>query len=380
MKRFYAIICTLLCFCAAARAQSGTSVQDKKAKLEKEIEILDEQLRQNAKSSSNALGRLTILNGKVSSRKALISQCDRKIAEMDRQIVSKQREINRAQERLDTMTVYYARLVKNAYKNRDPKIWYMYLLSGSNLGQIVHRYSYLKGLSGTMNAQAEKIKETKAELESQMKEIKGLREKARIERDSRAQELSKLKKDQTSVKGLISQLNKNKTKYQKELDRKRRQVEDLNKEVNKIISSSRTKVDTKLSGEFKANKGKLPWPAEGAVVDHFGQHYHPVYKKVKLPFNNGVTIAVKAGTKIQCVFTGVVKQVIVMPGYNQCVLVQHGSYFTFYCKLKSVSVKAGQKVSTGQAIGTVDTINGESQLHFQLWEEKTPKDPESWLK
>ena len=99
-----------------------------------------------------------------------------------------------------------------------------------------------------------------------------------------------------------------------------------------------------------------------------------------MPFNNGVNVSVAKGTKIQAVFNGEVKRVIVMPGYNKCVLVQHGSYFTFYCKLASVSVKAGDKVKTGQTIGVVDTIDGQTQFHFQLWEGQKPQDPEKWLR
>ena len=79
-------------------------------------------------------------------------------------------------------------------------------------------------------------------------------------------------------------------------------------------------------------------------------------------------------------FDGVVSQVIVMPGYNQCVLVQHGNYFTLYCKMKSVSVKTGEKVRTGQVLGTIDTINGQTQLHFEVWKGNTPQNPESWLR
>ena len=73
-----------------------------------------------------------------------------------------------------------------------------------------------------------------------------------------------------------------------------------------------------------------------------------------MPFNNGVNIALPPNTAVKAVFGGTVSKVIVMPGYNQCVLIQHGGYFTFYCKLASVNVKAGDKVSTGQVIGRVD--------------------------
>ena len=84
--------------------------------------------------------------------------------------------------------------------------------------------------------------------------------------------------------------------------------------------------------------------------------------------------------RVKAVFDGVVKQIVVMPGYNQCVLVQHGNWFSFYCKLQNTVVKAGDKVRTGQVIGIVDTINGDTQLHFQIWQKQTPQNPELWLR
>ena len=99
-----------------------------------------------------------------------------------------------------------------------------------------------------------------------------------------------------------------------------------------------------------------------------------------MPFNNGINIGVARNTGVEVVFDGEVKRVIVMPGYNKCVLVQHGNYFTFYCKLADVVVKAGDKLKTGDIIGTVDSIDGQTQLHFQVWKEKTPQNPELWLR
>ena len=168
-------------------------------------------------------------------------------------------------------------------------------------------------------------------------------------------------------------------------------MDALNREIARIIREAtedkggsktvkRQPINYTLAKKFEANKGKLPWPAEGPVVDHFGQRFHPVYTNLKLPFNNGISIALSAGTEVKAVFDGVVKQIVVMPGYNKCVLVQHGNYFSFYCKLGTVSVKAGDKVKTGQTVGTVDTIGGETQLHFQIWSGRNPQNPESWLR
>jgi len=45
-----------------------------------------------------------------------------------------------------------------------------------------------------------------------------------------------------------------------------------------------------------------------------------------------------------------------------------------------VAVKSGDKIKTGQVIGTVDTIGGEDLFHFELWHGTTPQNPESWLR
>lgn len=383
------IFLTFLVFLGAAvlYAQDVTEQEGKRARLEREIAILEAQISSANKKSSNAASSLNLVQKKLTNRRQLLRDSDLQIRRINDSLYAKQRQINRIQERLDTMTFYYSRLVKNAYKNRDARIWYMYILASDNLSQAGRRYGYLKTLSSQMNVQARKIMESKAELEAQKAALQAMRNEAKKLRDRRAGELSVLQKEEKQSKTLISQLKKDKSKYQQQLNSKKKQVEALNKEIDRIISAAmassgknKAPVDYKLAGEFEANKGKLPWPADGPVVESFGQHNHPVYTSLKMPFNNGVSIAVAPGTSAKCVFDGVVKQIIVMPGYGQCVLVQHGNYFTFYCKLKAVSVKSGQKVVTGQALGKVDTISSETQLHFQLWEGKTPQNPEGWLR
>lgn len=385
-----------------AGGQNTSSQESRKAKLEKEIAQIDAQLKTNASRTSNAQSNLVLIRKKISNRNELIAESDREIQEINRQIGGKQREITLIQGRLDTLSLYYGNLVRNAYKNRDAKVWYMYLLSSENLGQAYRRMGYLRNLSGQMNVQAKKIEATREELKAETEKLENMRAEAQKLRESRQQEVRSLQSEEKDSQQLITQLTKDRRKYEQDLNTKRKQVEALNKEIERIIreatkpaaSSSKssssnknaastpakTEIDTRLDTEFSRNKGKLPWPVDGPVVDKFGQHNHPVYKNVKLPYNNGVGIAVADGTRVQAVFDGVVKQIVVMPGYNNCVLVQHGSYFSFYCKLKSVNVKAGDSVKTGQTIGTVDTIAGESQLHFQIWKGTTPQNPELWLK
>lgn len=389
----------LLMTAVQAFAQDTSRQESRRNALQKEIAQLEQQIAENTSRSSSALNDLTLIRRQVEARKALVAESEREIGLISDSIAVTSGNIASLQARIDTLTLYFEKLVRSAYKNRDARVWYVYILSSKNLAQASRRYSYLKNLSETMNGEAAEVKEMRVGLELELSRLDSLRQEATELRDSRARELAELQAEEKRSDNLVAQLKRYRTRYQRQLNEKRRQVEALNREIEKIIAeyiaaqqaaeearkaegkeTAEPVVDYQLAAEFEANKGKLPWPADGPVLEKFGRHNHPVYTNIVMPFSNGVSIGLAKGSAVKAVFDGVVKNVIAMPGYNMCVLVQHGSYFTFYCKLGQVSVKSGDKISTGQVIGIVDTIDGQTQLHFQIWKEKTPQNPEIWLR
>lgn len=396
IKKLYILAVTLVMSLVPLMAQDVNRQESRKAKLEREIALLDEQLAQNASRSSALLSSLDLLRKNIENRKALVRESDKEIRRYNDSLYLKQLAINRLQARVDTLTSHYSRLVKSAYKNRDSRVWYMYILASDNLGQAYRRFGYFRNLSTRMKEEAVRIRAMKDELEVEKARLAQLKKDAERVKAARVKELESLRKDETAAANMMAQLKKDKKKYEKELKAKKKEVEALNKEIQRIIaeatkpktSTGGGKVSQKddpaaiaLSAEFSANKGKLPWPVNGSVVAKFGKQYHPVFKNLELPANNGLDITAPKGSQIKAVFNGTVKQVFVMPGYNQCVLVQHGkNYFTFYCKLGSVNVKAGDKVTTGQVLGTMETQSGNNQIHFELWKDSKPQNPEGWLR
>lgn len=401
MRKILFSLLLALCVCLPALGQkqktSMKTLESQRAQLEKEIATLNRQLAQNSKNSSEAMTSLTLVRSKISAREKLIAGCDQTLRMLNDSIRSCQGEINRLQARYDTLSLYYGRLIRGSYKNRDSRLWYMYLLSSESLGQGLRRFGYLRNLSSQMSDQAVKIRETQAQLEVERERLSVLKEQAEEMRQKVVRERTNLQSEEAEHNRLVEKLNKDRKKYQQQLQEKNRQKEALNRKIAELIrqqqqagkgkgggktgsKTTSTAIDTKLSNEFASNKGRLPWPVEGAIVERFGKHKHPVYQNVDLPQNNGVTLAVKRGTQAKAVFNGTVTQIVVLPGYNQCVLVSHGAYYTLYSKLKSVAVKVGQKVTTGQVVGTVDTIGGEDQFHFELWNGSTPQNPENWLR
>ena len=338
------------------------------------------------------LSDLTLIRKKISNRKALVTEADRQVRKYADSIYLTNREITRLQVRIDTLTSHYSRLVMSAYKNRDARVWYMYMFASDNLGQAFRRFGYFRNLSSQMKSEAQRIRDMQDELAVKKERLDRMKKESEAVKASRQKELDELRKDENKADGVVKRLQKDRKKYQNQLAAKKKEVNALNREIARIIAAAmktddqkkkdqvRAQLDMKLDAEFANNQGKLPWPADGPVMSRFGKQYHPVYKNLELPPNNGVDIALAKGTSVNAVFDGVVTQVFVMPGYNQCVLVQHGNYFTLYCKMKGLVVKAGDKVRTGQALGTIDTINGQTQLHFEVWKGKTPQNPEQWLR
>lgn len=391
LKILTAVLLLLVCT-SGVYAQDTRVQEEKKARLEREIAIIDKQLAENASRSNSMLSDLTLIRKKISNRKALVSEADREEKRYNDSIYLINREINRLQVRVDTLTAHYSRLVMSAYKNRDARVWYMYMFASENLGQAFRRLGYFRNLSSQMKEEARQIRTMQQELGEKKERLARLKKESESVKAARQTELDELRKDESKADTVVKRLQKDRKKYQNQLAAKKKEVNALNREIARIIAQAmktddqkkkdkaKAPVDMKLDGEFANNKGKLPWPADGPVMSRFGKQYHPVYKNLELPPNNGVDIALAKGTDVKAVFDGVVTQVFVMPGYNQCVLVQHGNYFTLYCKMKGLSVKAGDKVRTGQTLGTIDTINGQTQLHFEVWKGKDPQNPENWLR
>ncbi len=400
MRRLICIL-SALAVLLPAFGQTKAGMQKKLSQVQKEIANLDKQIKANESQSADATAQLTLTRKKIEAGKELVSAIERQIDSTDAKIASKKKDIAGAEDRYSMMLEYYELLVRKAYVRRDNRLWFVFLFSSKDIGQIFRRYNYLHSVSADLRAQAEDIRGQKHNMEEEMAALDSLKAESVALLAARSEELSALKADEKAEKAVVDKLSRGKAEYQKKLQQKQKEAEALNKAIRDFVakqaaaskpskgsgkkgstgkSSPKSQADIKLSAEFAGNKGKLPWPVSGTVVGQFGQHNHPVYKNVKLPFNNGCNIATASGEAVKAVFGGTVKNIAVMPGYNQCVLIQHGDYYTFYCKLRDVKVKTGDKVKVGDVIGSVDTISGETQLHFQLWNGTDPQDPEKWLR
>ena len=386
----------LLLFCSILKTGYSQNISEQTKRREvaqKEIDYINKQLDANKIRQQRGLDDINFIQRKISNRKSIIRDLEAEINVTDSRIKAIEREIDTLTADLKTLKDNYAHLIYHSYKNRDRTVQILHLLASKSIEQGYRRWNYMKSYSDQLKSNAVKIDESNTKLLAEKENLAQTRIKSVEIQGQRKKEIDQLTTEEKDSQQLVKQLTQKEAQFKKQLEEKRKEVERLNKEIERILAaatkektstsytnSAASAADRVLTGSFESNKGKLPWPIrDGVVIEHFGQHNHPVFKNVKLPFNNGVNISTEAHAEVLCIFDGTVKQVLVMPGYNQCVLVQHGDYYTFYTKLEKITVKSGDTVKRGQSIGTLVEADGTSVIHFQLWKGTEKQNPEQWI-
>jgi septal ring factor EnvC (AmiA/AmiB activator) len=194
-------------------------------------------------------------------------------------------------------------------------------------------------------------------------------------------EYKKLRKQQHSLRQKLKQQQRVEQQLEREIERLIAETASKNRKEGSF-GYELTPEQQLVSANFAQNKKRLPWPVErGVVIEHFGMHRHPVLSNVQIN-NNGVNIATEVGSSVRAVFNGEVSRVFAISGGNSAVIIRHGNYLSVYSNLKEVMVKAGDNVTTKQAIGKLyyDSSDGnKSILKFQIWHENQKLDPEEWI-
>ena len=216
-------------------------------------------------------------------------------------------------------------------------------------------------------------------------------EVARLEREAEARRLAEAKRkaDEAAARARREAEAKKKTEEvaRKEPDKTvtapAKPAEPAVRQPEPRIESATAADETfNLSKNFVSNRGNLPMPVTGtaSIVGSFGQRRHSEWNVTTN--SNGIDIQAQQGANIRTVFEGEVSKVFSVPGYNTCVIVRHGDYYTFYGNIYDLFVKSGDKLKAGQSLGRIytDPDTGVATMHFQLWQKTTKLNPAPWLR
>lgn len=112
----------------------------------------------------------------------------------------------------------------------------------------------------------------------------------------------------------------------------------------------------------------------------YGYRIHPITGRRR--FHDGLDIAANHGNRVYAYTDGKVVQAGWNGGYGNCILIDHGNGLkTRYAHLSKINVRVGQRVQTGEAIGTVGSTGNSTgpHLHFEVIKWGRTQNPLNYL-
>lgn len=398
---------SILFLCLTSLVWGQESQQEKleqrKAQILQEIRENESQLQSVKKKEKSAVTVVMLQANKIKLQEKLIKTTEKQAKVLGNDMYINQVKINKLKKELEILKEDYARMIVKSYKSRSEESRAMFLLSSENFLQAYKRAQYMKQYSSFRKMQGEEIKSKSLELQDYNGRLaiqKKEKQKIIAEREKERLALEKQKKEQLR---LVNAIKKDKNKIMAAIRKKQSETKAIDRQIDRLIreaiaeanrkaakdgtttggSSSRIALTAEakiLADNFRANKGKLPWPVEkGFVSLGYGKQPHPVYPTLVIN-NSGVEITTDTGAYARSVFAGEVTNIMVLSPVNKAVMIQHGDCFTVYQNLSSVSVSKGDKVGIKQNLGKIRTNSeGKTVLKFTISQNATYNNPASWL-
>lgn len=403
-KKHILLILLIVCFLIPniSAQDKKSQLQAKKAKIEEEINYTNKLLSETKKNKQASLNQLVLLNKKISKRQELINAISNEIQLIDRKIKVTNDTIATLTENIKQLKAEYAKMIYYAQKNQSSYSRLMFIFSAESFNQAYQRLKYFQQYSSYRQNQVRVIKETQALLAQKVSLLENQKREKLSLKTVEESEKQKLSQEKTQQDKTVRQLSQKERELLKKLRENEKAAKKLQKAIENLIAEELRKAreaakktgtkpspenafgltpsEMKLSSNFAGNKGNLPWPTERGVVSAtFGEHPHPVLKGIKTK-NNGIDISTSSGATARAIFDGEVTSTMTLPNYNNVIIIRHGEFLTVYSNLGQIYVKKGDKVTTKQKLGVIETDDtGKTKLHFELWKGKILQNPEGWI-
>ena len=401
MNRFLLILISCLCLTTTISAQSNKLIKElesKRGALQQQIAETESLLKNTKKDVGSQLNGLAALTGQIEERKRYIIAINNDVEAVGREIAGLERQLRGLQRDLKDKKKKYESSVQYLYKNKSVEEKLMFYLFCQKSRADLSSPRYVREYATYQRLQGEEILKKQEQVNRKKKELQQVKVAKENLLREREGEKAKLEAQEKEKREIVAGLQKKQKGLQSEISKKRREANQLNAKIDKLIAeeierarkraeeearreaaarrkaaakeskSSSTgggtvpakkkaeplerftmsKADRELSGNFVSNRGKLPMPITGPyiITSHYGQYAVEGLRNVKLD-NKGIDIQGKPGAQARAIFDGKVAAVFQLNGLFN-VLIRHGDYISVYCNLSSASVKSGDTVTTGR--------------------------------
>ena len=415
MPKYLFILALLICSATGWSQSAQEKLEQRKEQIQKEIRAQEALLRSQNQKQKSILTEIVQQREKIRLRESLIATTAKQAKILKDEMYTNQLEINKLNRELDVLKKDYSAMIVKSYKSRSEQSRAMFLLSSETFLQAYKRAQYMKQYASFRKSQGDEIK-VKAEkllaLNTKLDAQKIEKQKLVVEQEKERLVLQKEKAEQEKMSAAIQ---KDKKKIGQEIKKRQQESRDIDRKIDRLIKEAIAEANRKaaaaakkanpkttaaqtkaienstkivltpeakiVSDNFKANKGRLPWPVTtGQITQRFGDQPHPELSFLTV-HSSGIEITTSTGSQARAVFGGEVYSIQYVSPVQKSVIIQHGDFFSVYHNLSNVSVVKGEKVSIKQNIGTIRTSSetGKTVLKFLITQNSGYTNPQPWL-
>lgn len=421
--------------------RTAGDVRREKKKTAGEIERTQKDIAANARQTRRQLNRLGVLDNEIKFSTAKVGDLQARVNVISLKVKELSDTVDRTQLKVDRLRDSYSRNLTAMRRQRQGVSDIAFIFSAGSFSGMMSRVRYLRELSLAQSARTRELKaqldtlrlrrlrldSLRADLAGTLAAQKAEHTRLRNSRTSASLLVDSLRREGSSLKKVLSEKQALARRLDAELDRiiaeearraaeeearrqkaaeeaARKKAEEEKKKAKKSEKSERSEIDQRslakqekserpekpatpvspLSGGFAANKGMLPAPVDRpyTISSAFGRNSHADLSRIEIR-NNGIDLRTSQGASARAVFRGTVSSIFRLDGYNNIVILRHGSYLTVYAGIGELKVRKGQEVLAGQLLGTLvpdPDDDNHPTLHFEIRHEKTKLNPAEWLR
>ncbi|THB71294.1 MAG: hypothetical protein D6B25_18955 [Desulfobulbaceae bacterium] len=343
-------------------------------RLQQGIREQQEAIKENRKQERNLLAELEDIDTRLIEQQEKLRVLETRMNAQKELINVKQRELARAQDEKRAVQDHLQKRIQAYYKMGD--IGFINVtFSTKTLPQLLKFHDSFRYLIEYDQNVIATYRHTIRELENSVEtfEIEEALLEDFISQNNSEQDKIKTIKQEKQV--LLSRIQTQKKLHAKAIEEMKKAAETLSSSLLVL-----QKKDELFDQSFLRNKGKIPPPVYGTVLNEFNQN---VTNRLGISsVSSGISIDAPNGTMIRAVHEGTVKFSGYLRGYGNTVIVNHGyQYYSITSRIDRLLVKKGQRVSEKTDIGIMgDTATLMSQgVYFEIRHKSKPLDPLQWL-
>ena len=249
----------------APPTQSAAEMKRQQSETRREIQLTQEQIRENDRSIKKSLLELGRIESDMAVTQRQIDATSRQVGELDTRITSLQTKISDNESHLANLRAQYLKAVKKMRATRRNASTLAFIFASESFNQALRRMRYLRQFSEWKDRQTEKIAAATSELKkqsTQLARVKGEKDVAlRRQRDAR----QKLESQHRSQDAIVVELRNNGQALAAHLERKKAQAAQLQGAIAAAIAEEQRKAQAEEEARRKAAAEKAA--AEKAAAD-----------------------------------------------------------------------------------------------------------------